>query len=85
MAAHDLVISLIPYTHHAAVIKAAIKGKTNVVTTSYVSPAMRELDAAAREAGIIVLNEVGLDPGIDHLYAVKVIEEIHAKGGKVRR
>lgn len=85
MAAHDLVISLIPYTHHAAVIKAAIKGKTNVVTTSYVSPAMRELDAAAREAGIIVLNEVGLDPGIDHLYAVKVIEEIHAKGGKVCR
>lgn len=85
MAAHDLVISLIPYTHHAAVIKAAIKGKTNVVTTSYVSPAMRELDAAAREAGIIVLNEVGLDPGIDHLYAVKIIEEIHAKGGKVCR
>lgn len=83
VAAHDLVISLIPYTHHAAVIKAAIKGKTNVVTTSYVSPAMRELDAAAREAGIIVLNEVGLDPGIDHLYAIKTIEEVHAKGGKV--
>ncbi|KAF7295172.1 Saccharopine dehydrogenase [Mycena indigotica] len=84
VAAHDLVISLIPYTHHAAVIKAAIKGKTNVVTTSYVSPAMRELDAAAREAGIIVLNEVGLDPGIDHLYAVKTIEEVHAKGGKIK-
>lgn len=85
MAAHDLVISLIPYTYHAAVIKAAIKGKTNVVTTSYVSPAMKELDAAARNAGIIVLNEIGLDPGIDHLYAVKTIEEVHAKGGKVRR
>lgn len=85
VAAHDLVISLIPYTYHAAVIKAAIKGKTNVVTTSYVSPAMKELDAAARNAGIIVLNEIGLDPGIDHLYAVKTIEEVHAKGGKVRR
>jgi spermidine synthase len=83
VAAHDLVISLIPYTYHAAVIKAAIKGKTNVVTTSYVSPAMRELDAAARDAGIVVLNEIGLDPGIDHLYAVKTIEEVHAKGGKV--
>ncbi|KAJ7074389.1 saccharopine dehydrogenase [Mycena amicta] len=69
VAAHDL---------------AAIKGKTNVVTTSYVSPAMRELDAAAREAGIVVLNEVGLDPGIDHLYAVKTIEEVHAKGGKIK-
>ncbi|KAJ7043341.1 saccharopine dehydrogenase, partial [Mycena alexandri] len=83
-AAHDLVISLVPYTHHAAVIKAAIKGRANVVTTSYLSPAMMELDAAAREAGITVLNEIGLDPGIDHLYAVKVIEEVHAKGGKVK-
>ena len=59
------------------------KGKTDVVTTSYVSPAMRELDAAAKEAGIIVLNEIGLDPGIDHLYAVKTIDEVHEQGGKV--
>jgi len=84
VAAHDLVISLIPYIHHAAVIKAAIKGKTHVVTTSYVSPVMRELDAAAKEAGIVVMNEIGLDPGIDHLYAVKTIDEVHAKGGKVK-
>ncbi|KAG5342644.1 Saccharopine dehydrogenase [NADP+, L-glutamate-forming] [Termitomyces sp. T112] len=85
VAAHDLVISLIPYTYHAAVISAAIKGKTHVVTTSYVSPVMRELDAAAKEAGIVVLNEIGLDPGIDHLYAVKTIDEVHAKGGKVKK
>lgn len=85
VAAHDLVISLIPYTHHADVIKAAIKGKTHVVTTSYVSPAMRELDAATKEAGIVVMNEIGLDPGIDHLYAVKTIDEVHAKGGKVKQ
>lgn len=84
VAEHDLVISLIPYTHHAKVIKAAIKGKTHVVTTSYVSPAMRELDAEARAAGIVVMNEIGLDPGIDHLYAIKTIDEVHAKGGKVR-
>jgi saccharopine dehydrogenase-like NADP-dependent oxidoreductase len=84
IAKHDLVISLIPYTYHAAVIKAAIKSKTNVVTTSYVSPVMRELDAEAKAAGIIVMNEIGLDPGIDHLYAVKTIGEVHAKGGKVR-
>jgi spermidine synthase len=77
-------VSLIPYTYHSAVIKAAIKGKTNVVTTSYVSPAMRELDEAARKAGIVVMNEIGLDPGIDHLYAVKTIGEVHAKGGKAR-
>ncbi|KAI0047400.1 saccharopine dehydrogenase [Auriscalpium vulgare] len=85
VAAHDLVISLIPYTYHAAVIKAAIKGKTHVVTTSYVSPAIRELEEEAKNAGIVVMNEIGLDPGIDHLYAVKTIDEVHAKGGKIKQ
>ena len=84
VAAHDLVISLIPYTYHATVIKAAIKGKTNVVTTSYISPAIKELEDEVKAAGVIVMNEIGLDPGIDHLYAVKTISEVHAKGGKVR-
>ena len=56
---HDLVISLVPYVYHAAVIKLAIKYKKNVVTTSYVSPAIRELEAAAKEAGTVLLNEVG--------------------------
>ncbi|KAL4066638.1 Saccharopine dehydrogenase-domain-containing protein [Scleroderma citrinum] len=85
VAAHDLVISLIPYTYHAAVIKSAIKGKTHVVTTSYVSPAMKELDEEAKQAGIVVMNEIGLDPGIDHLYAVKTISEVHEKGGKIKQ
>ena len=80
---HDLVISLIPYTFHATVIKSAIRQKKHVVTTSYVSPAMLELDQAAKDAGITVMNEIGLDPGIDHLYAVKTIEEVHAEGGKI--
>ncbi|ROW06066.1 hypothetical protein VMCG_04524 [Cytospora schulzeri] len=80
---HDLVISLIPYTFHAKVIQSAIRQKKHVVTTSYVSPAMMELDAAAKEAGITVMNEIGLDPGIDHLYAVKTIEEVHQAGGKI--
>ena len=62
VAQHDLVISLIPYTYHAAVIKSAIRHKKNVVTTSYVSPAMMELDADAKSAGITVMNEIGLDP-----------------------
>ncbi|KAL0948362.1 hypothetical protein HGRIS_010944 [Hohenbuehelia grisea] len=84
VAKNDLVISLIPYTHHADVIKAAIKGKTHVVTTSYISPAMRALDEEAKKAGIVVLNEIGLDPGIDHLYAIKTIDEVHEKGGKIK-
>nr|ULF48218.1 spermidine synthase 2 [Ganoderma lucidum] len=84
IAEHDLVISLVPYTHHVNVIKAAIKGKTNVVTTSYISPGIRALDDEIKEAGIVVMNEIGLDPGVDHLYAVKTIDEVHAKGGKIK-
>ncbi|OAA56003.1 saccharopine dehydrogenase [Cordyceps fumosorosea ARSEF 2679] len=83
VAAHDLTVSLIPYTFHAVVIKAAIKAKKHVVTTSYVSPAMMELDAEAKAAGITVMNEIGLDPGIDHLYAVDLIERVHKAGGKI--
>ncbi|KAM6522492.1 saccharopine dehydrogenase, NADP+ L-glutamate-forming [Fusarium falciforme] len=63
VAKHDLVISLIPYTFHALVIKSAIRNKKNVVTTSYVSPAMMELDEEAKAAGITVMNEIGVDPG----------------------
>lgn len=83
VAKNDLVISLIPYTFHATVIKSAIRNKKNVVTTSYVSPAMLELEEEAKKAGITVMNEIGLDPGIDHLYAVKTIEEVHKAGGKI--
>jgi len=57
---HDLVISLIPYTFHATVIKSAIRNKKNVVTTSYVSPAMLELEQQAKDAGITVMNEIGV-------------------------
>lgn len=78
-----LVISLIPYTFHAQVIKAAINQKKHVVTTSYVSEAMMALDKEAKDAGITVFNEIGLDPGIDHLYAVKTISEVHKEGGKI--
>ncbi|KAJ4302765.1 saccharopine dehydrogenase (NADP+, L-glutamate-forming) [Kalmusia sp. IMI 367209] len=79
----DVVISLIPYTYHATVIKSAIRKKKNVVTTSYVSPAMMELDAQAKEAGITVFNEIGLDPGVDHLSAVITIDDVHKAGGKI--
>lgn len=60
VAQHDLVISLIPYIFHADVIKSAIRNKKNVVTTSYVSPAMMELDQQAKDAGITVMNEIGV-------------------------
>ncbi|KAH8660528.1 Saccharopine dehydrogenase [Xylariales sp. PMI_506] len=84
VAEHDLAISLVPFVHHVNVIRAGIHGKTNVVTTSYISPEMRQLESEIKTAGITVLNEVGLDPGIDHLYAIKTISEVHAQGGKIK-
>ncbi|KAI4165717.1 MAG: hypothetical protein LQ342_000659 [Letrouitia transgressa] len=83
-AKHDVIISLIPYTYHIAVVKAAIKAKKNVVTTSYVSPVIQALDEEVKAAGITVLNEIGLDPGIDHLYAIDIIDRVHKEGGSVR-
>lgn len=72
----DIVISLIPYVHHALIVSTAIKYKKPVVKTSYISPALRALEDQAKAAGITVLNEIGLDPGIDHLYAVKTKIEV---------
>lgn len=80
----DLVISLIPYTFHVNVVKAAIKNKKHVVTTSYINPQLKALEQEIKDAGITVMNEIGLDPGIDHLYAIKTIEEVHAQNGKIK-
>lgn len=65
---HDLIVSLIPYTFHTNVINSAIKYKKNVVTTSYVSEAMKALEPACIAAGITVMNEIGLDPGECSIY-----------------
>lgn len=79
----DLTVSILPYIHHVTVAKLCIEHKKNMVTTSYVSDAMRELDSQAKEAGIIIINESGLDPGIDHMSAMRVIHKVEAEGGKV--
>jgi saccharopine dehydrogenase-like NADP-dependent oxidoreductase len=80
---HDLTVSLLPWTHHIMVAKHCIKHKKNMVTTSYVKPEMKALDKEAKEAGIIILNELGLDPGIDHMGAMRIIDHVHNLGGKV--
>jgi len=84
VAAADIAISLVPYAFHPKVAELCIAHKKHMVTTSYVSEAMKKLDGAARQAGIVILNELGLDPGIDHLEAMRVIHEIHDRGGKVK-
>ena len=84
IVANDLVISLLPYTHHVSVAKLCIKHKKNMVTTSYVSPEMKALDNEAREAGIIILNEIGVDPGFDHMTAMRIIDKVKSDGGKIK-
>ena len=79
----DLVISLLPATMHMLVADAAIAHKKHMVTASYVSDAMREINQDAINAGISIVNEVGLDPGIDHMLIMKSIDDIHGRGGKV--
>ncbi|MBS3943248.1 MAG: saccharopine dehydrogenase NADP-binding domain-containing protein [Dethiobacter sp.] len=80
----DLVISMVPYTFHPKVAEFCIAHKKHMVTTSYVSEAMKKLDVKAREAGIIILNELGLDPGIDHMEAMRVIDEVKKEGGEIQ-
>ena len=80
---HDLTVSLVPYAFHVQVAQLCMKHKKNMITTSYISPEMRALDQQARDAGILVLNELGLDPGIDHMSAMKIIHDVENAGGKV--
>ena len=79
----DIVISMLPAHLHIEVAKDCITYKKHMVTASYISDAMQSLDAAAKENNLIFMNEIGLDPGIDHMSAMKIIDEIKDKGGKM--
>lgn len=83
IADHDLSISLLPYVYHPIVARLCVKHGKQMVTTSYVKPEMQALDAGAKSAGVILLNEIGVDPGIDHMSAMDVVHQIEAKGGKL--
>lgn len=83
VAGADLVISMVPYAFHPVVARHCIEFKRHMVTTSYMSDTMKKLNEDVRKAGILILNEVGLDPGIDHMEAMRVIHEVNEKGGRV--
>jgi len=80
---NDVIISVLPQFFHVEIAELCIKYKKDMVTASYIKPEMKALDKRAKEAGIIILNEIGLDPGIDHMSALKMINEIKQKKGKV--
>lgn len=80
----DVTVSLLPYKFHSAVARVCLKHRKPLVTTSYVQKEMMELDSDVRKAGLLFLNEIGLDPGIDHMSAKKIIDHVHDNGGKVK-
>ena len=76
----DLVISMLPAILHPEVARDAITTRNPLITPSYLSPDIAALDGAARDAGIPIVNELGLDPGIDHLSAMQVIDHLRSEG-----
>lgn len=80
---NDIMISLLPWVHHLKVADLCLKNNKHMATTSYVSEGMRKLDAEAKSKGLLFLNEMGVDPGIDHMSAMKIIDEVYHEGGKV--
>ncbi|MCB0802501.1 MAG: saccharopine dehydrogenase NADP-binding domain-containing protein [Flavobacteriales bacterium] len=79
----NIVISMLPAHMHIGVAKDCIRFKKHMVTASYISDEMKALFDDAVDAGITIINEIGVDPGIDHLSAMKVIDEIRDAGGEI--
>ncbi len=79
----SIVISMLPAHLHIEVAKDCIQFKKHLVTASYISDAMQALDEEVKKNNLIFMNEIGLDPGIDHMSAMKVIDEIRSKGGNM--
>jgi saccharopine dehydrogenase-like NADP-dependent oxidoreductase len=80
---NDIIVSLLPWTHHLIVAKCCLANNKPMATTSYVSDDMKKLDEEIKAKGLLFLNEIGVDPGIDHMSAMKIIDGVHADGGKI--
>lgn len=79
----DIVISMLPARFHIEVAKDCVTYGKHMVTASYISKEMQALDEAAKEKGLVFMNEIGLDPGIDHMSAMQIIDRIHDHGAKM--
>ncbi|MBX9893073.1 MAG: saccharopine dehydrogenase NADP-binding domain-containing protein [Chitinophagaceae bacterium] len=82
---HEVIISLMPPTLHALVAKDCLTLRKHLLTASYVDDGLRSMRDAIAEAGLLFLCEMGLDPGIDHMSAMQLIDGIHAQGGIINR
>ncbi|MCX6182468.1 MAG: saccharopine dehydrogenase NADP-binding domain-containing protein [Bacteroidetes bacterium] len=76
----DVVISMLPASFHVEIARLCLKHKKHLVTASYVSPEMKAMEEEVKNAGLIFMNEAGLDPGLDHISAMKIIDHLRAEG-----
>ena len=83
VAESDIVISMLPARFHLEIARDCIEFRKNLVTASYVSKELKELDTKVKERGLVFMNEVGLDPGIDHMSAMQVIDRIKGSGARM--
>ncbi|GEO03050.1 saccharopine dehydrogenase [Adhaeribacter aerolatus] len=81
--AADLIISMLPAFWHPKIARLCVQYRKNLITASYVRPELKELHQAAKEANLLFLMEAGLDPGIDHMSAMAILNNIRQKGGKI--
>ena len=75
--------SLLPAKYHPLIGQVCIDHKKDMVTASYISPAMAALHSSAETAEVRLLNEIGLDPGLDHMTAMAIIDDVHAQNGRI--
>ncbi len=80
---HDLIISMLPARLHMIVARDALNFGKHLVTASYISDEMKALDPEVKAKGLVFMNEIGLDPGIDHMSAMRTINDIKRKGGEM--
>lgn len=83
IASHDIVISLLPWTFHVRVAELCLEYCKHMVTTSYVSEGMKELAKEVEKNGLLFLNEIGVDPGMDHMTAKRIIDRAQSEGGTI--
>ncbi len=79
----DIVISMLPARFHIEVAKDCVTYNKHMVTASYVSDEMKALDKEAKTKGLVFMNEIGLDPGVDHMSAMQIIDRIKEDDGKM--
>jgi saccharopine dehydrogenase-like NADP-dependent oxidoreductase len=83
VAAADIVVSLLPWTLHPVIARLCLNHSKHMVTASYVKEEMQSMDRDVRDKGLIFLNEVGVDPGLDHMSAMQIIDAVRADGGRI--